>query len=187
MRMRTRLGRLLPLVALAAGACTGGGSAGPAQSGDGDTVDLGNTQLIAALKPFDSCDDELAYLKEQALAVVGPYGINGLGPVGYRATGLAEDTASGGPTAGAPSTTAPTTDAASPDSGTSAADEAAGFSGTNVPSSRPTASASSPSPATRCTWWTRRGPNRCWSARWPSPTTRATAGASSSTVIGRCS
>ncbi len=132
MRMRTRLGRLLPLVALAAGACTGGGSAGPAQSGDGDTVDLGNTQLIAALKPFDSCDDELAYLKEQALAVVGPYGINGLGPVGYRATGLAEDTASGGPTAGAPSTTAPTTDAASPDSGKSAADEAAGFSGTNV-------------------------------------------------------
>ena len=104
--------------------------AGPGTSGD--TVDLGNAQLIVALQPFDSCDDELAYLKEQALAVVGPYGISGFGPISIAGNGVAEDaTASGGPVppnAGAPTTVASADSAASTGAGAGGGD----FSGTNV-------------------------------------------------------
>jgi hypothetical protein len=137
---------MLPLAALAVGACTSGGTTPTAHSGgnggNGAAVDLGSTKLIVALKPFDDCDGELAYLKDKASAVVGPYGIGGLGgPIMYANGGAvpaaASDSAAGagagasGGTAGPAGEPVPTTTAAS-SAEADASGGAGGFSGTNV-------------------------------------------------------
>ena len=144
MRTRTRQRRLAlaslgTAFALVGAACTDRndtpGAAGP-DTTDGGVVDISGAQRIVALQPFDDCDAELAYLKEQALAVVGPYGVSGVGPIGIATGGAVEDSAGAGggsapPSPGAPA--GPATTVASSDGSTASA--TAGekdFSGTNV-------------------------------------------------------
>ena len=139
MRTRTRHRRLAlaslgTAFALVGAACTDGndspGAGGP-DTTDGGVVDISGATRIVALQPFDDCEAELAYLKEQALAVVGPYGVSGVGPIGI-ATGAAEDTAGGGAAGGpAPPAGPATTVAASADGATASSGEK-DFSGTNV-------------------------------------------------------
>src|SRR5688500_15847289 len=108
MRTRTRQGRLAlaslgTAFALVGAACSDSNDT-PGASGPDPTdgvVDISGATRIVALQPFDDCEAELAYLKEQALAVVGPYGVSGVGPIGI-ATGAAEDSTGGGGVAGGP-------------------------------------------------------------------------------------
>jgi hypothetical protein len=83
---------------MVAAACTGGGPGSP-PTGGGD----GPISLAVTLVSFDACEDYLAYVKEQALEQVGPYGLGG-GPmmfaddvVGERAVAEADDGTGGMP------------------------------------------------------------------------------------------
>ena len=67
--------------------------------------------LVRALQPFDSCDTYLAYVQQQALEMVGPYGLDtGYGPPTMLAAEDAAGEAAG--RAAAPTTAAPQADAA---------------------------------------------------------------------------
>lgn len=72
--------------------------------------DIGDVQLVAALQPFDACDDFLSHVKSQALERVGPYGLDG-GMVARSApdAGGREDTAVSAESAPAPMGTTPAT------------------------------------------------------------------------------
>ncbi|MCU0281996.1 MAG: beta-propeller domain-containing protein [Acidimicrobiia bacterium] len=65
------------------------GSATGTLSGIASTFDPGSVRFEAALMRFDSCDALLGYFREEALARVGPYGLNG-GPTYYPGPWLAE-------------------------------------------------------------------------------------------------
>ena len=75
--------RTFLLVALAslfiAGACSS--DITPGTSGITSTtttleeINLDDVQFVSALVSFDSCDNLLAYLQQQAIARVGPYGL----------------------------------------------------------------------------------------------------------------
>jgi uncharacterized secreted protein with C-terminal beta-propeller domain len=120
---------LLAAITVIAAGCTSGGDAEPAARPTDATEPVvslpDDVQLVRALQPFDSCDTYLAYVKERALELVGPYGLGGgYGPVGFAEGGAAtEDAArSAAETTAAPSQA---TDAAGGDGGTD-------FSTTNV-------------------------------------------------------
>jgi len=94
-----RAAAMLAGVALAAAGCAsqGGGAAGPWSTNP-------HAVLNASLVSFDSCDAALERLKEDALARVGPYGLDGVGGP----TAFAEDSTRGA-TSSRSSTAAPTT------------------------------------------------------------------------------
>ena len=74
-----------------AGACSS--TTAPGTSGVTTTtleeINLDDVQFVSALASFDGCDNLLAYLQEQAIARVGPYGLEDgswYGPVGIART-----------------------------------------------------------------------------------------------------
>jgi hypothetical protein len=75
------------VLALAAGACSGGG--GGTSSPDTQVRRLPDLTLAAALTPFGSCDALAEWIKAEAGARVGPYGLGG-GPYWY-GFGVEED------------------------------------------------------------------------------------------------
>jgi uncharacterized secreted protein with C-terminal beta-propeller domain len=131
--VRRGLALLAAITVIAAG-CTSGGDADqpaarPAGNGADDPVVTlpDDAVLVRALQPFDSCDTYLAYVKERALEMVGPYGLDGgYGPpVAFAAEDDAAAEGAERAESAAPATT-----------GAAAQDEAAGggtdFSTTNV-------------------------------------------------------
>jgi uncharacterized secreted protein with C-terminal beta-propeller domain len=77
--------------------------------------------LTGALVSFDACSDYLSYIKREALAEVGPYGLAGDGVAGYD-NSIAEGTARPGPAVGATASVAsPDDQAASPQASAPAA------------------------------------------------------------------
>lgn len=88
---RTRFGvATLAVAALVAGACANDGEgAQPPPALD--------VELVAALQPFDACDDFLDHVKREALDAVSAYGLTGdmyFGDVATSSAGAAEDAAS---------------------------------------------------------------------------------------------
>jgi hypothetical protein len=76
---------LVLVTALALTACTAGGSGPDDRSGRPPTVLPDDLVLASSLVGFDACDDFLAYMQEQALEIVTPWG---LGPdYGYAMDG----------------------------------------------------------------------------------------------------
>lgn len=74
--MRARV-VLAAAAALLAAACTVNGSSGD-DIGDGTKHPWSDDIVLAsALQPFDQCDQLLSYVKEHALDMVGPWGLNG--------------------------------------------------------------------------------------------------------------
>ena len=77
-----------------AGACssdTTPGTSGTTTTTTLEEINLDDVQFVSALVSFDSCDNLLAYLQEQAIARVGPYGLEGgnwYGPVGIARTDI---------------------------------------------------------------------------------------------------
>lgn len=108
-------------------ACTGSSTtstSGGAQS-FASSFDPSAISFSARLTPFAACDGVLSYFKEQALAQVTAYGLNG-GPIYY-------GPAFGFPEGARVEDSAPaTTLAGGFDTGASIGDDGAGFSGTNV-------------------------------------------------------
>lgn len=125
-RRVTGIVALLAALALAAGACSGDdGSSSPAPSGARDqggvrVVELPDLTLAASLTPFDSCDALLGWIRDEAAARVGPYGLPGTGWYGPLVD-VAEDRA----TAGAPLP-------ATPGAAGEGSSDGRAFSGTNV-------------------------------------------------------
>lgn len=129
-RTRTRLAVATAATAVLVAACAndGGRTAPP------PTL---NVSLVAALEPFDRCDDFLAYVKEQAAEQVGAYGLDGgmyyVGDMPVSASAR-EDMATTDATSGSGSSqskaaeSAPATTASSQ----SATDSAAGTDGTGT-------------------------------------------------------
>ena len=83
-RAAARTAGLVALAALSVAAgCTASGETGapggaaPTTTGGGSTEVLADLSLVSALQPFDACEDLLAYVKDQALQRVGPYGLQG--------------------------------------------------------------------------------------------------------------
>jgi hypothetical protein len=78
-----RMGVLLIVVAFIAAACNGAESTSTTTSATGgrgtspDSFDPDSIQFLAALEKFDGCDGVLAHYKAEALARVGPYGLDG--------------------------------------------------------------------------------------------------------------
>ena len=96
--MRARLG-FLTAATLTLAACTGG-SGGSGTSPDGDPVQpfTDDVMLVSSLVSFDACDDLLSYVKEHALDMVGPWGLDGGGPMPVEM----DDGEAGGDAGGAP-------------------------------------------------------------------------------------
>ncbi len=111
------LGLSLAMFAAACSGGAGGGSEGGSQVTNPSTTDLGDVTLAAALTRFDACESYLSYVKEQALEIVGPWGLPGSGYYGGPA--ILEEAQTSEPTGeqdarlGTPATTAAGGDAAS--------------------------------------------------------------------------
>jgi uncharacterized secreted protein with C-terminal beta-propeller domain len=130
-----KLAVLVTTMAIAAVACSGSGEPPPNLAlppDDGRDVELALASGDAALERFDECGDLLDYVHEEALELVGPYGLEGFGgfAVGGPAMALEDSAESGaGGDAAAPAAAPSTTQA----SRNAAGGEAGGtFSGTNV-------------------------------------------------------
>ena len=111
---------------------TGGGTGTTRPGGDGgisviaDRFDPNSISFIAALDRFDACDDVLDHFRAQALARVGPYGLEGGGgffPVLPGARAFEEDAVSFDSGDGAPATTG---------AASTGGEVGVDFSGTNV-------------------------------------------------------
>ena len=132
--MMKKLLAVITATIVVATACTGG-----SDGAEPRTIDIGrpgeNTTLIASLRAFQECDDFLSHLQENALEMVGPWGLDqyGFGGPVVMEDGIAFDTAAEAApqAAGAPATTSA---AATSDVGRSASAPVAGedFSTTNV-------------------------------------------------------
>ncbi len=130
-----RIGALLLGVALMGAACSGdddGATPATTTTGSGiggvPVVAIDDLQFVSRLTPLGDCDAVLAHLREQALARVGPYGLDGhggwYGPFGGRGDMFASEETGGGDVAeGDGGTGAPTP------STVASSDE---FSGTNT-------------------------------------------------------
>ncbi len=96
-KRRRRSALLVAVAALLTGACSSVDVAGP-----GATPGPVEVQTVAALQPFDACDDVLAWVKEAAKARVTAWGLNGGGSYGVATQGGAVDTTTSNQAAGAP-------------------------------------------------------------------------------------
>ena len=74
---------------------------GPASSSSGPYAAAAPLRLTGALSSFDGCGDYLAYMKQRASALVGPYGLESSDPYrpGSYAPSVPEALAAGGPAA----------------------------------------------------------------------------------------
>src|SRR5947209_5939634 len=98
-------GRTVAVVAAAAALLAGCSSVGPSGGGSADGSDggggsgVGKLQLIAALAPFDACDDFLSWVKAAARERVESWGLPGAGGPGWldiaSAGGVAESKTNG--------------------------------------------------------------------------------------------
>lgn len=98
---RRKLAALTVAGVLAVTACSAGSDTSKGKDG---VIDPGDIQLVAALEPFGACDEFLAWVKDEALERVGPYGLAGVNGPWFGRGGIMEDTATA-MVAGSPATT----------------------------------------------------------------------------------
>ncbi len=92
--MRLKMIALVAVLGIVAGACTAVSTttttpASLTRPGGGDAPRGLEIFAASALQPFDSCGDFLAYVKRNALELVGPYGFGGYGAFTYATTDVA--------------------------------------------------------------------------------------------------